>query len=118
MRPISRRAVLAGTALLPAGQGRAAAWPERPIRVIVTFPAGTQTDILTRFYTARLAERLGQPVIVDNRGGGQGQIGIRAALAAPTDGYTLVMVGVSTGASAPHMIRDLTYQPVDEVGLA
>src|SRR3954454_1235591 len=62
-----------------------AAWPDRPIRIIVTFPAGTQTDILTRLYAAPLAERLGQPVIIDNRGGGQGQIGIRPALAAPPE---------------------------------
>ncbi|MFZ4407881.1 MAG: Bug family tripartite tricarboxylate transporter substrate binding protein [Paracraurococcus sp.] len=114
MRHIPRRAALAAAALLPAARARAA-WPDRPIRVIVTFPAGTQTDILTRFYTARLAERLGQPVIVDNRGGGQGQIGIRAALAAPADGNTLVMVGVSTGASAPHMIKDLSYDPLRDL---
>jgi len=108
------RRLLLGAMLAAPGIARAA-WPDRPIRVIVTFPAGTQTDILTRFYTARLAERLGQPVIVDNRGGGQGQIGIRAALAAPADGNTLVMVGVSTGASAPHMIKDLSYDPLRDL---
>jgi tripartite-type tricarboxylate transporter receptor subunit TctC len=92
-----------------------AAWPDRPVRIIVTFPAGTQTDILTRLYTPGLAQRLGQPVVVDNRGGGQGQIGIRAALTAPPDGNTLVMVGVSTGASAPHMIKDLSYDPRKDI---
>ncbi len=112
----TRRSVLAalpaaGALALPFGPARGAAWPERPVRVIVTFPAGTQTDILTRLYTPGLAQRLGQPVVVDNRGGGQGQIGIRAALAAPPDGHTLVMVGVSTGAGAPHMIKDLSYDP-------
>ena len=115
-RTITRRAALAlpaaGAAAVglpfPAAQ---AAWPDRPVRIIVTFPAGTQTDILTRLYTPGLAQRLGQPVVVDNRGGGQGQIGIRAALTAPPDGSTLVMVGVSTGASAPHMIKDLSYDP-------
>jgi tripartite-type tricarboxylate transporter receptor subunit TctC len=113
-RGSSRRALLAalptaGLTALP--RTSRAAWPDRPIRVIVTFPAGTQTDILTRFYTAPLAQRLGQPVIIENRGGGQGQIGIRAALSAPADGHTLVMVGVSTGASAPHMIKDISYDP-------
>ncbi|MCO6418473.1 tripartite tricarboxylate transporter substrate binding protein [Siccirubricoccus sp. KC 17139] len=112
----SRRALLAGLPAALALPGTAlAAWPDRPIRIIVTFPPGTQTDILTRLYTAMLAERLGQPVVVDNRGGGQGQIGIRAALAAPPDGYTLVMVGVSTGASAPHMIKGLSYDPVRDL---
>ncbi|WP_149537147.1 Bug family tripartite tricarboxylate transporter substrate binding protein [Siccirubricoccus phaeus] len=112
----SRRALLAGlpAALALPGTARAA-WPDRPIRVIVTFPPGTQTDILTRLYTAQLSERLGQPIVIENRGGGQGQIGIRAALSAPADGYTLVMVGVSTGASAPHMIKGLSYDPVRDL---
>jgi tripartite-type tricarboxylate transporter receptor subunit TctC len=111
-RSPSRRVLLAALpAMLAAPRLARAAWPERPIRIIVTFPPGTQTDILTRLYAAPLSERLGQPVVVDNRGGGQGQIGIRAALAAPADGHTLVMVGVSTGASAPHMIKDLSYDP-------
>lgn len=105
-----RRALLLMPALALPRVARAA-WPDRPIRIIVTFPAGTQTDILTRLYIPALAQRLGQPVVVDNRGGGQGQIGIRAALQAPPDGNTLVMVGVSTGASAPHMIKDLSYDP-------
>ncbi len=107
---LPRRALLASPVLALPGLARAA-WPDRPVRIIVTFPAGTQTDILTRLYIPGLAQRLGQPVVVDNRGGGQGQIGIRAALQAPPDGHTLVMVGVSTGASAPHMIKDLSYDP-------
>lgn len=109
-----RRGLLAAPLLLAAPAARAA-WPERPIRIIVTFPAGTQTDILTRLYAQGLAQRLGQPIIVDNRGGGQGMIGIRAAIAAPADGHTLVMIGVSTGASAPHMIKDLPYDPLRDL---
>ncbi len=110
----SRRALLAAPLALAAPVARAA-WPDRPIRIIVTFPAGTQTDILTRLYTPGLAQRLGQPVVVDNRSGAQGIIGIRAALAAPADGHTLLMIGVSTGASAPHMIRDLPYHPLRDL---
>lgn len=116
MKALPRRAMLlAIPAALAAPRLARAAWPDRPLRIIVTFPPGTQTDILTRLYAAPLSERLGQPVVIDNRGGGQGQIGIRAALAAPADGYTLVMVGVSTGASAPHMIKGLSYDPVRDL---
>jgi tripartite-type tricarboxylate transporter receptor subunit TctC len=111
---IARRGLLAAPLILTAPAARAA-WPDKPIRIIVTFPAGTQTDILTRLYAPGLAQRLGQPVIVDNRGGGQGVIGIRAALAAPADGHTLLMIGVSTGASAPHMMKDLPYHPLRDL---
>lgn len=111
---LNRRSLLAAPLGLAAPAARAA-WPDRPIRIIVTFPAGTQTDILTRLYSVPLAQKLGQPIIVDNRGGAQGVIGIRAALAAPADGYTLLMIGVSTGASAPHMIKDLPYDPLRDL---
>jgi tripartite-type tricarboxylate transporter receptor subunit TctC len=111
---LDRRSLLAAPLGLAAPAARAA-WPDRPIRIIVTFPAGTQTDILTRLYSVPLAQKLGQPIIVDNRSGAQGVIGIRAALAAPTDGHTLLMIGVSTGASAPHMIKDLPYDPLRDL---
>ncbi len=109
-----RRSLLAAPLVLAAATP-ARAWPDRPIRIIVTFPAGTQTDILTRLYSQPLAQKLGQPIIIDNRSGAQGVIGIRAALAAPADGYTLLMIGVSTGASAPHMIKDLPYHPLRDL---
>ena len=111
---LARRGLLAAPLILTAPTARAA-WPDKPIRIVVTFPAGTQTDILTRLYAPGLAQRLGQPVIVDNRGGGQGVIGIRAVLGAPADGHTLLMIGVSTGASAPHMIKDLPYHPLRDL---
>ncbi len=110
---LGRRSLLAAPLGLLAPGARA--WPDRPIRIIVTFPAGTQTDILTRLYSVPLAQKLGQPIIIDNRGGAQGVIGIRAALAAPADGHTLLMIGVSTGASAPHMIKDLPYDPLRDL---
>ena len=111
---VTRRGLL-GTPALLATSAAQAAWPDKPIRIVVTFPAGTQTDILTRLYAPGLAQQLGQPVIVDNRGGGQGVIGIRAVLAAPADGQMLLMIGVSTGASAPHMIKDLPYDPLRDL---
>ncbi|MBV1796644.1 tripartite tricarboxylate transporter substrate binding protein [Siccirubricoccus sp. G192] len=111
---LGRRGLLAAPLLL-AAPASLAAWPDRPIRIIVTFPAGTQTDILTRLYTPGLAQRLGQPIVVDNRSGGQGVIGIRAAMGAPADGHTLLMIGVSTGASAPHMMKDLPYHPLRDL---
>ena len=76
-------------ALLPVvwiglSHGAPAAYPEKPIRLIVTFPAGGTTDIIGRMISQKLAERLGQPIVVDNRGGMGGSLGTQlAAKAAP-----------------------------------
>ena len=77
--PITRRHVAALAAGLLASPGLRAqeAWPSRPIRIIVPFPAGGTTDMLARLFAQRLTETLGQPVVVENRGGG-------AARSAPT----------------------------------
>jgi len=90
---ISRRkaiAVAAGSAL--AGRASAqSAWPERPIRVIVPFAAGGNADTIARILQPRLQERLGQPVVVENRPGAGGSIGAEAVARARADGYTLLI---------------------------
>jgi len=69
-----------------------AAWPSKPIRWIVPFPAGGPADVVTRLVSAKLAERTGQPAVVENRGGAGGNVGHEAAAKAPADGYSVVFV--------------------------
>ncbi len=82
-----------------AAQAPAPAWPAKPIRMIVTFPPGGSSDAVVRIVAPRLGERLGQQVVVDNRPGAGGNIGLAALAAAPADGYTLG-VGAAGGLAA------------------
>jgi len=68
------------------------AWPSKPIRWIVPFPAGGPADVVTRLVSAKLAERTGQAAVVENRGGAGGNVGHEAAAKAPADGYTVIFV--------------------------
>jgi tripartite-type tricarboxylate transporter receptor subunit TctC len=70
------------------------AYPAKPVRLIIPFPPGGSNDVVGRLVAAQLGERLGQGVIVDNRGGGGGTIGINAAAKSPADGYTLLFISV------------------------
>src|SRR5688572_10426180 len=74
-------------------------YPTKPIRLIVPFPGGGQTDVVARALSQRLAEVFGQTVVVDNRPGAAGSIGIEMAMRAPPDGYTMVMVSGSYAAN-------------------
>ncbi len=93
---ISRRTLLhlaAGAALLPAPRiARADTYPSRPVRLLVGFTAGSTTDTLGRLIGQWLSERLGQPIIIDNRPGAGGNIALEALVNAASDGYTLGMV--------------------------
>ena len=86
--------LVAGAAALPAVSGIASAqsYPTKPVRIVVTFPAGSTSDILARPIAQRLQERLGQPFVVDNRPGAGGMVGAEAAVRASPDGYTLLLV--------------------------
>ena len=77
-----------------AAWAHAQAYPAKPVRLIIPFPPGGSNDVVGRLIAAQLGERLGQGVIVDNRGGGGGTIGINAAAKSPADGYTLLFVSV------------------------
>jgi len=79
---------------LAAGVAHAQAYPSRPVRLIIPFPPGGSNDLVGRAVAAQLGERIGQSVVIDNRGGGGGTIGINAAAKSAADGYTLLLVSV------------------------
>src|SRR5262245_5413407 len=94
-------------ALLCAGQALAA-WPERPVRVIITFPAGSATDIVGRIVTQKLTEMWGQNVLADNRGGAGGSIGSAIGVRSAPDGYTLI-INSNAHAVNPWIYAKLPY---------
>ena len=104
----SRRTALAqfGTLLsapfILSSESRAqAAWPTRPVRYINPFPAGGATDTLSRLFCAKMSELTGQQFVVENRGGGGGDIGVEAVARSAPDGYTLGLGGVASHAISP-----------------
>ena len=93
-------------ALLAAlGAPAAAAYPERPVRIIVAGPAGATADITARLLSEGLAKELGQPVIVDPKPGAAGVIAVNELLAAPSDGYTVLVAVNSLVSEIPHIIK-------------
>ena len=92
----------AGAAALPAVSriARAQAYPTRPVRIVVTFPAGSTSDLLARPMAQWLQERLGHPFVVDNRPGAGGTIGTEAVVRASPDGYTLLLISGAHTVSA------------------
>jgi len=100
----SRRGFLhlaAGTAALALSRtARAQAYPSRPIRLIVGFPAGGPTDITARVMAQWLSERLGQQIVIENRAGAGSNLAVEAAINAPPDGYTLLLVGATNAINA------------------
>lgn len=102
----------ASTLLAPVAQAQA--WPAKPIRMVVPFPAGGPTDVFARAVMAKVGERLGQSIFVDNRPGAGGAIGTEIAARAPADGYTLVLGTSSTHSVAPAYGMKLPYDPVTD----
>jgi tripartite-type tricarboxylate transporter receptor subunit TctC len=90
----------------------AQAYPAKPVKLIVPFPPGGNTDIVGRLIAQKLSDGLGQQVYVENRGGAGGTIGAEAAAKSPADGYTLFFATTGTLASAPSLQPDLRYDPV------
>lgn len=104
---------LAGAAGRPAPVQAQARWtPDRPVRIVVPFVAGGSTDITARLVAKALGERLGQSVVVDNRGGAAGNIAAEHVARAEPDGYTLIMATSTTHASNAALYRRLPFDPV------
>jgi tripartite-type tricarboxylate transporter receptor subunit TctC len=120
---LSRRGLLAAAAVGPwithapraGAQAAAVAYPNKPVKLIIPFPAGGATDYAARAIGGALAERWHQPVVFDNRSGAGSTIGTEAGAKAPPDGYTLVM-GIPAGVSiAPHIYPKLSYDPLTDL---
>lgn len=112
----SRRAVLAfaaAAALVPFHASAQAGWPNRPIKLIVPYAAGGGTDVIARTIATKLAARLGQPVVIENRGGAGGAIGFEAGVKAPADGYTLLFVTSAYATNAAGAKKP--YDPVKDI---
>jgi tripartite-type tricarboxylate transporter receptor subunit TctC len=107
------RLIIAGAALaLGAGGAQAQQWPAKPVRVIVNVAPGGVADVTARVLGARLSETLGQPLVIENRPGGDGYIGFEAISRAEPDGHTLIYAPGSTVMMAPHLIKRPDLDPL------
>ncbi len=93
------------------GSAWAQAWPGRPIKWILSQPAGSGPDILARYVADNLSRRLGQPIVVDNRPGGQNVIGAQAAMRSPADGYTFYYATTAAMITNVFTFKSLPYDP-------
>ncbi|SDB65972.1 Bug family tripartite tricarboxylate transporter substrate binding protein [Belnapia rosea] len=97
---------------LPMAAARAQSWPERPVRLVVPFAAGTTTDILGRIAGTAIAQGIGHPVVVDNRSGAGGTVGAAFVAQSAPDGYTLLFGTSGTMATNPAIMPGLPYAPL------
>jgi len=109
-----RRAVIALGLTMAVTGALAQAWPSRPIRMIVPFPAGGPTDVYARVIGQRLSEVLGQPVVVEDKPGATGVIGTNAVRDAPPDGYTLLFTSNSAHVIGPLLHNPPPFDPVSD----
>ena len=91
------------------GSAIAQSYPARPVRMVIGFPPGGGTDIVGRIVAQKLAEGLGQPVLVENRGGASGQIAAELVAKAPPDGYTIMMAHITAISILPTLVPKLPY---------
>ena len=109
---LNRRTALAGAAAFSvAPNAFAQDFPNKPLKIVVPFAAGSATDLAARGLAARLQEILKQPIIVDDKPGASGQLGASAAATAPADGYTLLMGTNTTNAANGALFKKLSYDP-------
>lgn len=99
------------------------AWPNKPIRLVVGFPAGGTTDVIARVVAAPLGKALGQTVIVDNKPGASGNLGVSEVVKSPADGYTLMVAPISVQTANPSLFKpplnpERDLQPVGSLGFA
>jgi tripartite-type tricarboxylate transporter receptor subunit TctC len=109
MQPFLFRVLAAALVLICSALSAHAEYPDRPLKIIVSWPPGGVVDTTARVVGDQLAKELGQPVVVENRVGANGNIGTTAVARSPADGYTLQAVTAETHAINPHLYRSLTY---------
>ena len=107
-------ALACAAATLQPVSASAQAWPAKPIRLMVPFPPGGSTDIVARIVAQKLSERLGQSIVIENRGGAGGTLGTAVVAKAAPDGYTLGVASTSTHVVAPGVYAKLEYDPLKD----
>jgi tripartite-type tricarboxylate transporter receptor subunit TctC len=112
---LARHALLLGS-LLPAiaAMAQTTDYPNKPIRFVVSFPAGSATDQAARIVAQQITKATGHSIVVDNRGGASGFIASEAAAKAPADGYTVLVTTGTTHAANPNLFKKLPYDPVKD----
>ena len=105
-------------ALAAPAVSRADGWPEKSITMVVPAPPAGGTDLVARLYSDLLSQELGQQVIVDNKGGGNGNVGTAIVARAKPDGYTVLMQYSAYHAANPALIKELNWKPADFTGVA
>ncbi|MDR6856318.1 tripartite tricarboxylate transporter substrate binding protein [Variovorax guangxiensis] len=113
-----RRALLAlalGAAVVPAAQAQGSNWPSKPIKVVVNFPPGGAADTIARAISQPLQDALGQPVLIENRGGANGNIGGENVARAQPDGYTLLMSSGGMVSVNPHLYPKMSFDPTKDL---
>jgi tripartite-type tricarboxylate transporter receptor subunit TctC len=107
-------ALLLVVAIAGAGPAIAADYPVRPVKWIVPYPPGGTTDVLARIIAQWLSEKMGQPFVIDNKPGAGNNIGVEAVVAAPPDGYTMLLVNPANGINAT-LYKNLSYNFIRDI---
>ena len=120
MRPAITAALLALSALCAAAaqvqvQAQTTAWPTKPLKIVVNFPPGGAADQIARAISAPLQDALGQPVLVENKGGSGGNLGGDAVAKSPADGYTLLMSSGGMVSVNPHIYPKMPFDPAKDL---
>src|SRR5205809_6187467 len=100
--------------LLFSVSAHAQTYPNKPIRIVIPFPPGNTTDIMSRLIAPRMSERLGQQVIVENRPGASGMLGLDHVAKGPADGYTIACVQGGNMVVLPHTSKNIPYDPLKD----
>ncbi|AGW92626.1 MULTISPECIES: Bug family tripartite tricarboxylate transporter substrate binding protein [Cupriavidus] len=117
LRAMAFGSVLAVAALSAGTADAAQEWPQRPVSVVVPFPAGGSSDTIARMLTQPLNDKLGQPFVVDNKPGATGAIGATFVKRAPADGYTMMVASIGVYAVNPFLQKNLGYDPAKDFDL-
>ena len=107
--------LLGASLALLGGIASAQEWPVKPLRLVINFPPGSSPDIVGRAVAAPLGQNLGQPIVVENRPGAGGHVGVEVAAKSAPDGYTFLMTAGSTMSIGPHIYSKLPYNPAKDI---